>query len=82
MPFPSPWATAAKKSDAIVAFVGLSPNLEGEEMNVHVEGFDGGDRTRIELPSVQTDFMKALQATGKPLVFVNCSGSAMATLAA
>ena len=43
-----------------------------------VDGFAGGDRTRIELPPVQTDLLKALQATGKPVVFVNCSGSAIA----
>ena len=42
------------------------------------DGFNGGDRTRIELPPVQEDLLKALQATGKPVVFVNCSGSAMA----
>ncbi|HUA67786.1 MAG TPA: glycoside hydrolase family 3 C-terminal domain-containing protein, partial [Candidatus Saccharimonadales bacterium] len=41
-------------------------------------GFSGGDRTQIELPSVQTDLLKALYATGKPIVFVNCSGSAIA----
>ena len=55
-----------------------APQLEGEEMQVHYEGFSGGDRTRIELPPVQEDLLKALQATGKPVVFVNCSGSAMA----
>ena len=43
-----------------------------------MDGFKGGDRTRIELPSVQEDFLKALKATGKPVVFVNCSGSAIA----
>jgi beta-glucosidase len=69
---------AAKKSDAIVAFVGLSPNLEGEEMNVHVEGFDGGDRTRIELPAAQEHLLEALGETGKPLVVVLTSGSALA----
>jgi beta-glucosidase len=69
---------AAKKSDAIVAFVGLSPNLEGEEMNVHVEGFDGGDRTRIELPAAQEHLLEALGETGKPLIVVLTSGSALA----
>jgi beta-glucosidase len=47
-------------------------------MKVEFEGFEGGDRTRIELPSVQEELLKALQAAGKPVVFVNCSGSAMA----
>jgi beta-glucosidase len=69
---------AAKKSDAIVAFVGLSPNLEGEEMNVHVDGFDGGDRTSIELPAAQEHLLEALGATGKPLIVVLTTGSALA----
>ncbi len=50
---------AAKNSDAVVAFVGLSPNLEGEEMNVHVDGFNGGDRTSIELPAAQEHLLEA-----------------------
>jgi beta-glucosidase len=62
----------------VVYVGGISPQLEGEEMPVHYDGFSGGDRTRIELPSVQTDLLKALQMTGKPVVFVNCSGSAIA----
>ena len=45
---------------------------------MNYDGFSGGDRTRIELPAVQTDLLKALHATGKPVVFVNCSGSAIA----
>ena len=69
---------AAKNSDAIVAFVGLSPNLEGEEMNVHVDGFDGGDRTSIELPAAQEHLLEALGATGKPLIVVLTTGSALA----
>lgn len=69
---------AAKYSDAIVAFVGLSPNLEGEEMNVHVDGFNGGDRTTIELPAAQEHLLEALGATGKPLIVVLTSGSAVA----
>ncbi|HTW43915.1 MAG TPA: glycoside hydrolase family 3 C-terminal domain-containing protein [Acidobacteriaceae bacterium] len=68
----------AKKADAVVAFVGLSPNLEGEEMPIHVEGFDGGDRTKIQLPTVQQQLLKALGATGKPLVVVLLNGSALA----
>jgi beta-glucosidase len=69
---------AARKADLVVAFVGLSPNLEGEEMPVHVEGFDGGDRTDIALPKVQRDLLEALGATGKPLVVVLLNGSALA----
>lgn len=68
----------AKDADAVVAFVGLSPDLEGEEMNVHVPGFDGGDRTDIGLPAVQENLLKALKGTGKPLVVVLTSGSAIA----
>ncbi len=74
----APAIEAAKKADAVVAFVGLSPNLEGEEMNVHAEGFDGGDRTRIELPDAQEHLLEALGATGKPLIVVLTSGSALA----
>ena len=69
---------AAKQADVVVAFVGLSPELEGEEMPVHVEGFDGGDRTSIELPAVQQKMLEALAATGKPLVVVLMNGSALA----
>ena len=69
---------AAKQADIVLAFVGLSPDLEGEEMPVHVEGFDGGDRTGIELPAVQQQLLEALTATGKPLVVVLMNGSALA----
>jgi beta-glucosidase len=69
---------AAKKSDVVVAFLGLSPELEGEEMPVHVGGFDGGDRTAIELPEVQQQLVSALAGTGKPLVIVLMNGSAIA----
>ena len=62
-----------------VIFVGgISPALEGEEMPVQVEGFKGGDRTSIELPRVQRDFLRALKAAGKQIIFINCSGSAIA----
>ena len=62
-----------------VIFVGgISPALEGEEMPVNAEGFKGGDRTNIELPTVQRDFLRALKKAGKTVVFVNCSGSAIA----
>jgi beta-glucosidase len=62
-----------------VVFVGgISPALEGEEMPVNIDGFKGGDRTNIELPRVQREFLRALKAAGKTIVFVNCSGSAIA----
>ncbi len=69
---------AAKQADVVVAFVGLSPELEGEEMPVHVKGFDGGDRTSIELPAVQEKMLEAVASTGKPLVVVLMNGSALA----
>ena len=62
-----------------VIFVGgISPALEGEEMPVNIDGFKGGDRTHIELPAVQRNFLKALKAAGKQVIFVNCSGSCIA----
>jgi beta-glucosidase len=67
-----------KRSDVVVAFVGLSPNLEGEEMPVHIPGFSGGDRTDIELPAAQLQLLEAAKATGKPLVVVLMNGSALA----
>jgi beta-glucosidase len=69
---------AATNSDVIVYVGGLNAQLEGEEMGIEFDGFYHGDRTKIELPEVQTKFLQALQATGKPVVFVNCSGSAIA----
>ncbi len=69
---------AAQQADAVVAFVGLSPDLEGEEMPIQVPGFHGGDRTDLGLPAVQQQLLEALAATGKPLVVVLMSGSALA----
>ncbi|MHB1021967.1 MAG: glycoside hydrolase family 3 C-terminal domain-containing protein [Acidobacteriaceae bacterium] len=68
----------AKQADAVVAFVGLSPNLEGEEMKIDVKGFNGGDRTNIQLPEVQQQLLQSVAATGKPLVVVLLNGSALA----
>ena len=68
-----------KDADAIVFVGGISPQLEGEEMQVNFPGFTGGDRTSILLPAVQTAMMKKLQSTGKPVVFVMMTGSAIAT---
>lgn len=69
-----------KGIDKIVFVGGISAALEGEEMPVEIDGFKGGDRTHIELPKVQRDFLKALKAAGKTVIFVNCSGSAIALL--
>lgn len=73
-------ATAEKVKDAdVIVFVGgISPSLEGEEMPVDAPGFKKGDRTDIELPAVQLELLKALKKTGKPIVFVLCTGSAIA----
>ncbi len=62
----------------MVAFTGLSPQLEGEEMPVKIEGFAGGDRTGIDLPASQQKLLEAVAATGKPVIVVNLSGSAVA----
>ncbi len=67
-----------KNVDAIIYVGGISPQLEGEEMPVKVPGFSGGDRTSILLPVVQTELLKSLKATNKPVVFVMMTGSAIA----
>ena len=67
-----------KGIDKVVFCGGISAALEGEEMPVQIEGFKGGDRTSIELPKVQRNFLKALKEAGKQVIFVNCSGSAIA----
>ena len=67
-----------KDADVVIFVGGISPRVEGEEMRVTLPGFRGGDRTSIELPQIQRDVLKMLHEAGKKLVFVNCSGSAMA----
>jgi beta-glucosidase len=69
---------AASRSDVVIAFLGLSPEIEGEEMPVHVKGFNGGDRETIELPAAQQQLVAALAASGKPLVIVLMNGGALA----
>jgi beta-glucosidase len=71
-------ANRVKDADAILFVGGISPQLEGEEMPVNAPGFNGGDRTTILLPAIQTEMMKALKATGKPVIFVMMTGSAIA----
>lgn len=71
-------ASRFKDADAIVFAGGISPQLEGEEMPVAVPGFKGGDRTSIRLPAVQTELLKALATTGKPVIFIMLTGSALA----
>lgn len=67
-----------KGYETVVFVGGISPRLEGEEMPIDLPGFKGGDRLNIELPDVQRNLLKALKDAGKKVVFVNCSGSAMA----
>ena len=67
-----------KKSDVTVAFVGLTASLEGEEMRVKIPGFEGGDRTDIGLPAEQERLVRAAVETGKPVIVVLLSGSALA----
>lgn len=69
---------AAEKSDVIIFCGGISPNLEGEEMKLETVGFAHGDRTDINLPEIQENLLKELYKTGKPVVYVNFSGSAIA----
>ena len=66
-----------KDADVIIFAGGLSPSLEGEEMLVNADGFKGGDKTTIELPKVQRELLAELRNTGKPVVFVLCTGSAL-----
>jgi beta-glucosidase len=68
----------AKKADVVIFCGGISANLEGEEMPLVIDGFSHGDRTHINLPEVQENLLKDLHKTGKPVVLVNFSGSAMA----
>ncbi len=71
-------ASKVKDADVIIYVGGISPRLEGEEMPVDAEGFRKGDRTNIEIPQVQREMIKALKATGKPVIYVLCTGSALA----
>lgn len=64
--------------DKVIFVGGIAPSLEGEEMPVQIDGFRGGDRTHIEMPAVQRNFLKALHEAGKHVILVNCSGSAIA----
>jgi beta-glucosidase len=68
----------AKKADAVIVVLGLSQRLEGEEMPIKVDGFEGGDRTHLNLPQTQQDLIKAIKATGKPTILVLLNGSAVA----
>jgi beta-glucosidase len=64
----------ASGADVIIAVMGLSQRLEGEEMGIRIEGFSGGDRTSLNLPANQEDLLAALIATGKPVIVVLMNG--------
>ncbi|PQV50213.1 beta-glucosidase [Jejuia pallidilutea] len=68
----------AKKSEVVVFVGGITPSVEGEQMPVNYKGFDGGDKTDIELPEIQKELLKALHETGTPVVLVLLNGSALA----
>jgi beta-glucosidase len=67
----------AKSADIILFLGGLSPRLEGEEMRVDLSGFNGGDRTSLDLPTSQEELLRKLKATGKPIILVLMNGSAL-----
>ena len=69
---------AAKNADVVVAVVGITSELEGEEMQVSEPGFKGGDRTSLDLPKPEEDLVEAVATAGKPLVVVLTNGSALA----
>ena len=78
VPTPQELLAQVGQSETVVFVGGISPRLEGEEMKVNEPGFQGGDRTSIELPQAQRDVLRWLHEAGKKVIFVNCSGGAMA----
>ncbi len=77
-PTPEQLLAEVGEADTIIFVGGISPQLEGEEMKVDEPGFRGGDRTSIELPQVQRDLLRLLHDAGKKIIFINCSGGAVA----
>src|SRR5580692_9912608 len=67
----------ARSADAVVLVLGLSPRLEGEEMKVPVEGFQGGDRVSLDIPRVQQQILESVTALGKPTILALMNGSAV-----
>ena len=68
----------AKQADVIIMCMGITPRMEGEEMDVQIDGFRGGDRTNLNLPAIQEQLIKDIKALGKPVVLVLLNGSALA----
>ena len=77
-PTPEELLAQIGQTETVVFVGGISPSLEGEEMRVSEPGFKGGDRTSIELPQAQRDVLQMLHKAGKKVIFVCCSGSAIA----
>ncbi len=75
---PAEALAAAREADVVIAVVGITSDLEGEEMDVKVEGFKGGDRTSLDLPREEEQLLEQVKASGKPLVIVLMNGSALA----
>jgi beta-glucosidase len=71
------YSDAIRKADLIIAVLGLTSELEGEDMPIDVPGFRGGDRTTLDLPQVQRELLEGLVASGKPVVLVLVAGSAL-----
>ena len=69
---------AARRADLVIVAMGLTARVEGEEMNVHADGFSGGDRTSIDLPKPQQQLLEQIVSAGKPTVLVLLNGSALA----
>lgn len=67
-----------KQADAVIMCMGITPRMEGEEMDVQIDGFRGGDRTKLDLPAIQEQLIKEIKALGKPVVLVLLNGSALA----
>jgi beta-glucosidase len=72
----------ASVADAVILVLGLSQRLEGEEMGIKIEGFEGGDRTSLSLPAIQEELLTAMISTGKPVIVVLMNGSPVASLQA
>jgi beta-glucosidase len=72
------YAAAVRKADVIIAVLGLTSELEGEEMPIHIPGFQGGDRTSLDLPKAQQQLLTDLAGSGKPVILVLMNGSALA----
>lgn len=68
----------ARQADVVVMCMGLTPRMEGEEMDIQINGFRGGDRTAIDLPAVQEQLIREVRSLGKPVVLVLLNGSALA----